>query len=206
MSEPKSINLAKFFSLLGFLVLLCSTYYLRNEVLALNHIRFSADEERARHQLKQIEESYPRRLEQHKVALENYKLQQAHYEKMMELYRTDRDEYVRLLKANFQPPQLPTEPDKPTPPDLSKKLYEINTQFRARKNQYFATAAVLNWISCAAALALAGGLLYLLLFDVNANRWFYVIALSISFIFLIGPAFHSILTSIIGFLEPPRVY
>jgi hypothetical protein len=65
---------------------------------------------------------------------------------------------------------------------------------------------VLNWIACAAALALAGGLLYLLLFDVNGNRWFYVIALSISFVFLIGPAFHSILTSIIGFLAPPSVY
>jgi hypothetical protein len=206
MPEPRTIKFAKLLALLGFLVLICSTYYLRSEVLALSHIRFSADEERARHQLKQIEASYPQQLEQHKIAMENYKLQQAHYEKMLELYRTDRDEYVRLLEAKFQPPQLPTEPVQPTPPELSKKLYEINTQFRARKNQYFATATVLNWIAGAAALALAGGLLYLLLFDVNANRWFYVIALSISFVFLIGPAFHSILTSIIGFLAPPSVY
>ena len=53
---------------------------------------------------------------------------------------------------------------------------------------------------------LVGGLVYLLMFDANGQRWHYLVALTISFVFLIGPAFDSIITGIIGFLEEPRIY
>ena len=46
----------------------------------------------------------------------------------------------------------------------------------------------------------------LLMFDVNGQRWHYLVALVISFVFLIGPAFHSIMTGIIGFLEEPGIF
>jgi hypothetical protein len=43
----------------GFLSLVTCTYYLRSEVLALSHIRFSSDEVRAAYDLKQYRESFP---------------------------------------------------------------------------------------------------------------------------------------------------
>ena len=53
---------------------------------------------------------------------------------------------------------------------------------------------------------LVGGLVYLLMFDADGQRWHYLAAMVISFVFLIGPAFHSIITGIIGFLQEPGVY
>ena len=53
---------------------------------------------------------------------------------------------------------------------------------------------------------LVGGLLYLLMFDTTGQRWHYLVALTISFVFLIGPAFHSFITLIIGFLQEPGIY
>ena len=67
------------------------------------------------------------------------------------------------------------------------------------------TTGRLNYVAWAAALALTGGLLYLLLFDRAGPRLIYLAVLLLSFVFLIGPSFHSILTTIIGFLEAPRV-
>ena len=51
-----------------------------------------------------------------------------------------------------------------------------------------------------------GGLIYLLMIDANGQHWHHSVALVISFVFLIGPAFHAILTGIIGFLEEPGIY
>lgn len=206
MSNSKSLAIAKIMALLGFLALLVCTYYLRSEVLALNHIRFSADEVRAANELKQRRESYPDRIKQHDAIMKHYELQRKHYREMLDLYQNDYDEYVKRIEDKFQLPHLPHAPRKPISPEVSEKLHEINADFRARKNQYFATSSRLNWLACTAALMLVGGLLYLLLFDTNDQRWHYLVALVISFVFLIGPAFHSIMTGIIGFLEEPRVY
>jgi len=203
MSNSKPIVVAKIMALLGFLALVVCTYYLRSEVLALSHIRFSADEVRAANDCR---ESYPDRMKQHEAGLKHYELQTEHYREMLNLYQDNYDEYVKRIEDKFQLPHLPNAPRKPTPPDVSEKLYEINTDFRTRKNQYFATSSRLNWLACAAALMLVGGLIYLLMFETNGQRWHYLVALVISFVFLIGPAFHSIMTGIIGFLEEPGVF
>ena len=206
MSNSKPIVVAKTMALLGFLALVVCTYYLRSEVLALSHIRFSADEVRAANELNQRRESYPDRMKQHEAGLKHYELQTEHYREMLDLYQNNYDEYVKRIEDKFQLPHLPNAPRRPVPPDVSEKLYEINADFRTRKNQYFATSSRLNWLACTAALMLVGGLVYLLMFDASNQRWHYLVALVISFVFLIGPAFHSIVTGIIGFLEEPRVY
>ena len=206
MPNSKPIIVAKLMALLGFLALVTCTYYLRSEVLALSHIIFSADEVRAANELKQRRESYPDRVKQHNAAIKHYELQTEHYRKMLDMYQDDYDEYVKRIEDKYDPPPLPDAPTKPDPPDVAEKLYEINTDFRTRKNQYFATSSRLNWLACIAALMLVGGLVYLLMFDANGQRWHYLVALVISFAFLIGPAFHSIITGIIGFLEEPGIY
>ena len=206
MSNSKPIVVAKIMALLGFLALVTCTYYLRSEVLALSHIKFSADEVRAANELKQLRESYPDRVKQHEAAIKHYELQTEHYRKMLDMYQNDYDEYVKRIDDRYNPPPLPFAPTKPDPPDVAEKLHEINTDFRTRKNQYFATSSRLNWLACIAALMLVGGLVYLLMFDANGHRWHYLVALVISFVFLIGPAFHSILTGIIGFLEEPGIH
>ena len=206
MSNGKVILAAKLAALVGFLALVVCSYYLRGEVLALSHIKFSADEVRGTNDLERIRESYPDRQKQHEVALKHFELETEHYRKMLELYQTNYEDYVKRIKDEFRPPPLPDAPAKPDSPEVAERLYEINAEFRARKNQYFATTSRLNWVACMAALMLVGGLVTLLLFDTKGQRWHYVAALVISFVFLIGPSFHSIITAIIGFLEEPGLY
>jgi hypothetical protein len=205
MSDKKPIIVAKVAALLGFLTLLLCTYYLRNEVLALSHIKFSADEVRAEHQLKQLRESYPDRVREYEAATKHYELQSEHYRKMLDLYHNNYDEYVKRIEDKYNPPPPPNPPVQPDAPEVSERLFQINTDFRTRKNQYFERSSRLNWVACMAALVLVGGLVFLLMFDTDGQRWHYLVALVVSFVFLIGPAFHSILTGIIGFLEEPPV-
>jgi hypothetical protein len=193
-------------TMVGFLSLVFCTYYIRSEVLALSHIRFSSDEVRAAYDLEQRRESFPDRKKQHEAGLKYYELQQKHYREMLDLYENDYDAYVKRIDDRFQLPRLPQSPSKPVPPAVSEKLFKINTNFRSRKNQYFATSSRLNWLACTAALMLVSGLIFLLMFDATSPRWHYLAALVISFVFLIGPAFHSIMTGIIGFLEGPEVF
>jgi hypothetical protein len=174
----------------------------------LNRIRFSADEARADYELKRLQETYPERIERHKVELKNYELQLEHYEKLSELYRKDLVKYLEMTKGQPQPQalQMPIRPQPPEPPEVQEKLSRINLEFRTRKARYFVMTSRLNWAAWVAALALTGGLLYLLLFDRAGPRLIYLAVLLLSFVFLIGPSFHSILTTIVGFLEAPRVY
>lgn len=55
------------------------------------------------------------------------------------------------------------------------------------------------WI---AALGLCGALLYLLMFDLEGQRMFYVVILVLSFVFMIGPVMQWLLTGIVGLLQP----
>ena len=206
MTHGKTIVVAKLASLIGFLVLVISSYYLRSEVLALSHIRFSSDQVRAANELKELRVSEPDRRQQYEAAVKQYELELEHYRKMIELYRDNYDDYVKRIEDKFQPPSLPTPPSKPTSPQVAERLYEINVDFRTRKNHYFESTRRLNWIACTAAIMLAGGLMYLLLFDLDSPRWHYVAALLLSFVFLIGPALHSIITGIVGILEEPGLY
>jgi len=260
MSSPRCLCSAKVAAILGFLVLLSSTYFLRTEVLKLNEIRFSSDETRAKHELAQLKKDHPyekeryevamknhelkqvrdkekyetatqnyahnleRRKQRHKAAQVNYELQEKHYQKMLELYLKDYEGYVQALKDKYRPPQLPAEPTppemppEPSPPQMpvrpkpprspeyTQQLSEIDAQFRAQKHHYFQVTSALNWVAMAGALCLVGGLLYLLMFDTANGRLFYFLTLVLSFVFLIGPSFHSIMSAIVGFLHAPGVY
>jgi hypothetical protein len=203
MSGTRSITFAKTIAVVGFLALLCTTYYLRHEVLVLSEIGFSADEARANYDVNQNRQDYPEALERHKVALKNYELQKEHYEEMLKLYQSDYNSYVKRLKDEYRPPQVPASPQPPRPPEYTQKLVEIDAAFRSQKHHYFEVTGSLNWIAMAAALALVGGLLYLIMFDTANGRLMYVLTLVLSFVFLIGPAFHSILSAIVGFLKAP---
>lgn len=207
MDNSRRLAAAKVISILGFLVLLASTYFLRSEVLTLNTIRSSADETRANYELEQFKKDFEYEKDRYKMAMKHYEeVETKHYEKMLDLYRTDYDKYVRLGEYDRRPPRLPTKPNPPRPPEYTQKLMEINTEFRVQKHHYFAVTSVLNWLALAAALCLVGGLLYLIMFDVANARLFYCLILVLSFIFMIGPSFHSIISAIVGFLEAPRVY
>ncbi len=205
MNMARRIILAKALVILGFLVLLSTTYQLRTEVLALNRIHFSADNARAAYDLERMKQTYPERIDRHEVEIKNYELQLKHYKEMLQLYQDNYEEYVQRVKDKYQPPRLPIKPQPPDSPKIQETLAKINTDFRARKYHYFQVVSILNWIAWGAAIALIGGLLYLLMFDVEGQRWFYVVILVLSFVFLIGPAFHSILSAIVGFLRAPSL-
>ena len=203
MTNDRFLTPAKLITIAGFVVLLSTTYYLRTEVLTLNKIRLSSDEARAEYQLEQFKENFPREEKRYKVATGNYELQMEHYEEMLNLYLTNTEEYMRRVERGYRPPQMPSRPTPPEPPQYKQKLAEINVEFRARKHHYFEVTSVLNWVAMVAALSLVAGLLYLTLFDTANGRIGYIIVLSLSFIFLIGPSFHSIISAIVGFLKAP---
>ncbi len=214
MGTKKSLAVAKTVSIIGFAMLLICTYGLRSEVLKLNRIKFSADEEIAINQAERYRETHPQRVAAHVVELKQHEMQKAHYERQMEHYnmlielqQADLEEYSRLSTdggLEFPPlPRVPRMPSPPEPPGIQDRLVEINTKFAAQRFHYFDMTAKLTWVACIGAIALAGGLMYLLMFDVNGSRVFYVIILLISFVFMIGPSFHTIMSAIVGFLQMP---
>ena len=87
----KYLNLAKTFSIIGFLCLLASTYLLRSEVLELNEIRFSSESLKSDEDMRQLKENHPLRLREYEVKKNNHELQMAHYREMLDLYQTEYD-------------------------------------------------------------------------------------------------------------------
>ena len=206
MTNEKKIVTAKVLGIAGFLVLLTATYYIRSQVLALNSIRFSADNLRAQRRLEKWKEGYAQRVSDYEARVKDYEIRMAHYKEMLELYRTDYDEYIARKWDEYEPPKRPGKPSKPQPPEERDEFREINARFIAQKHHYFASMRYMNWIAWLAALLLVGSLLYLLMFDTEGKRIFYVVLLLLSFVFMIGPSFHSIMSAIVGFLRAPGVY
>lgn len=200
------IIIVKSITIVAFMVTLCATYYLRSEVLELNRIRFSSENVRAEQNLKEMEESHPVRIAEYKVQTKNYELQMEHYKEMLELYQTDYDEYVKRLKDDYRPPQIPRKPQKPRSPELSDELGKINAEFRTQQYHYFDSTSRLNWVCCISALLLVGGLLFLIMFETGSQKVLYLIVLLLSFVFMIGPSFQSIMSAIVGFLRAPPIY
>jgi len=206
MAVESRLNTAKICCLTGFLILLATTYWLRSEVLGLTRIRFSADERRVELERKQNRESFADRQKEYEIAQKNYDLQLKHYEKLMALYEQDFEAYTRLPRENLAVPQIPSHPVTPTSPEITDQFREIQIDFVLRRYRYFTVSEIGNWIACCAAVLLVGGLLYLLLFDAQTNRFVYVASLLLSFVFLIGPSFHSVLSVVIGLLKGPDGY
>ena len=153
---------------------------------------------------KNLNESLPERTKEYQNSLKQYEIQKKHYDEMLDLYESDYEEYVKRIKDKFVPPSMPRSPAKPVSPELSDEMQKIAIEFRKKQSHYFESTSKLNWVSCVAALALVGGLLYLLLFDLEGKRLFYVVLLVLSFIFMIGPSFHSIMSALAGFLQAPQ--
>ena len=151
-----------------------------------------------------IEESSPVRKKEYEAKLGQYQIQKKHYEEMLDLYKSDYEEYVKRLKDEFAPPIMPRSPVKPLSPKVSDDMREKVIEFREQQSKYFNSTSKLNWISCLAALSLVGGLLYLLMFDLEGKRIFYLVLIVLSFVFMIGPSFHSLMSALAGFLQAPQ--
>ncbi len=202
----KYLNLAKWLSILGFLCLLCSTYLIRSEVLELNEIRFSSESLKSDEAMRELKENHPLRVQEYEVQKKNHDLKMEHYQEMLDLYQSDYDEYVRRIKDKYNPPHLPSKPQPPRPPEVGQKLAETTLAFRKQQHKYFKMTKQLNFVSLFSALLLVGGLLFLLMFDKGKERILYLAVLALSFFFMIGPSFHSILSAIVGFLQAPNPF
>ena len=199
-----SIKLAKFITIISFLVLLFSTYFLRSKVLELNTIRMSSQNVMVEETEKNLNNSLPQRTKEYENKLKQYEIQKKHYDEMLDLYQSDYEEYVKRIKDKFVPPRMPPNPVKPLSPEISDEMQKISIEFRKKQSHYFESTSKMNWVSCVAALTLVGGLLYLLLFDLQGKRLFYMVLLVLSFIFMIGPSFHSLMSALAGFLQAPH--
>ena len=203
-SMKRDIAIAKYTTIAAFLLLLFSTYYLRSQVLTLNTIRLSSNNIMAEEARKGMEASFPARQKEYELQMGHFEMEKKHYEDMLDLYKTNYEEYVKRVGDKFTPPRMPRKPTPPVSPELSDELTKVGIEFRDQQYDYFNSTSKLNWIACIAAMSLVGGLLYLLMFDVNGKRIFYIVILVLSFIFMIGPSFHSIMSAIVGFLQAPH--
>lgn len=206
MIYAQRIAAATICAIVGFLILVVISYWLRSEVLGMSRIRFSADEKKVELERQRSRETFPERQKQYEVSIKNYEIERDHYETMMELYQRDLEEYARLTKDRLAPPQMPHRPEPPKPPEVEDEFQQIQSEFVSRRYRYFVVSEYGNWVACLGALLLAGGLLYLLMFDLQGSRFLYFMLLAFSFLFLIGPSLQSILSALIGLMEGPRAY
>ncbi len=188
------------------MILVVISYWLRSEVLGLSRIHFSADEKKVELDRQRSRDTFPERQKQYEIALKNHEVQVKHYEKMMEVYQRDLEQYAELTKNALQPPQMPSQPEPPRAPEVDDQFQSIQAEFVSRKYRYFVVSESGNWIACLGALLLAGGLLYLLMFDLNGNRLYYFMVLVFSFVFLIGPSLQSVMSALIGLMHGPHAY
>lgn len=202
MTSTRAILWAKATTIVGFLVLLSTTYILRGEALTLSRIGFSADKAAADLEQRRAQETYPERVKRHQVEIKNHQLQLKHYEEMLDLYHRDYTSYAKRLKDDYEPPQLPEPPEAPPPAEFERRLAEIKVEFHQQRFHYFRMTTTLNWVAWISALAVVGGLLCLLMFDLNGQRVYYVVMLVLTFVFMIGPAMQSLLSGIVGLLQP----
>jgi hypothetical protein len=198
--------LIKLVTVAAFLVTLSTTYYLRCEVLKLSEIRSSSESRRAEEDLKERRASYGQRLADYEAQVRQYDIESTHYQEMLGLFKNNYDEYVRRLADKYSPPQPPRRPQKPQSPEISDKFAKISADFRAQQHHYFAASARLNWVAGASAMVLVAGLLLLIMFDTAGPRLLYLAVLVLSFVFMIGLSFHSILSAIVGFMQAPRAF
>ena len=117
-----SIKLAKFITIISFLVLLFSTYFLRSKVLELNTIRMSSQNVMAEENEKSLNDSLPQRTKEYENKLKQYEIQKKHYDEMLDLYQSDYEEYVKRIKDKFVPPRMPPNPVKPLSPEISDEM------------------------------------------------------------------------------------
>ena len=135
----KNITIAKFITIISFLILLFSTYYLRSQVLKLNTIRMSSQNVMIDQERRDLEESSPVRKKEYEAKLGQYQIQKKHYEEMLDLYKSDYEEYVKRLKDKFAPPMMPRSPVKPLSPDVSDEMRKIGIEFRDQQFKYFSS-------------------------------------------------------------------
>ncbi len=83
--SPRILTAIKGVTIAGFLVLLCSTYFLRSEVIRLNEIRFRADDALAKHNLQEHRNAHDDREAEYQAALKHHAIEQQHYRDMLEL-------------------------------------------------------------------------------------------------------------------------
>jgi hypothetical protein len=202
----KGLVVAKYVAIAAFVATLFTTYYLRSEVLTLSKIRFSAEQVKAEEAQRERKISYPDRSAEYQAQMKHFEIKQEHYRKMLGLYQDNYDEYVKRIHDGYHPPDLPAKPQKPQSPQLSDELANINMEFKAQQYHYFDSTSQLNWVCCVSALLLVASLLFLIMFETGGQRMLYLAVLVLSFVFMIGPAFHSILSAVVGFLEAPRIF
>ncbi|MBX3353442.1 MAG: hypothetical protein KF684_10975 [Phycisphaeraceae bacterium] len=196
--DQRSLKIPKTIALVCFLILVACTYTVRGKVIELNEVRLSSDHARAEAGMEAFLGSYEAR----RAA---YDAERAVYERDMRLFNENLEEFLReqserRMSGMSRAPQMPMPPQTP---EVTSELARINAEFRAARHEYFKMARWLNLVAGLASLGLVGSLVYLAMTDRETGRWVYLGVLSVAFVFLIGPSFHTVLSSIVSALKPP---
>jgi hypothetical protein len=190
------LRIAKVTTVLSFLVLLLCTYIVRGQALDLNRMRLSADAARAAEDLATFEATYDDRVAAYEMA-------QEHYRRQVERFRADYDAWLASAQERGMMAPSPLPPRAPQSPEATRRLAEISAEYRAARYTYIEALGGVNGLAALAALVLTTSLLTLVLGDTNPGRWMYLALLGLAFVFMIGPALHSVLTGVMSAMRPP---
>lgn len=197
--------LAKIIVIASMLCLLGTTFVLRAKILTLVNFLMTGQDIVATERMDRFHAAEDDRQSEYVAALARFEIGMEQYRSLLQLYQDDLDAYRKRTNEGrmTQPPPIPEKPRLPRTPEVQRTLAEINSNFRDARNSYFRFATALNGFVAVCALLLIGGLLFLMFFDASNGRLMYIVVLAISFVFIIGPAFHSALTFAAYQLNPP---
>lgn len=179
-------------------ILMLLTYVNRAKVLELTRLRASAEDVVAKQDIADFVESYESRQANYEMAMEDY-------QRSMEQYRTDYEAYAASFAQRGGRPMPPRMPVKPQPPEVTRRLAEINVDFRHKRFAYYRDLERTVGVAGLAATVLTLCLLALLFMETGSARWAYAALLALCFTFLIGPALYTMLAGIVGVTRAPTV-
>ena len=201
----KAIIASKAVVIICMACLLLTTYMLRSQVLSLINSIIDGEDIVEVELMDRFEASEPDRKAAYEAALGRYEIQMKRYRELLNLYQKDPEAYARQTREGrpVGAPPVPFKPEPPQTPEVQQQLAETNAEFRQTRQRYFKNAKRLNMFVGLCAIGLIGGLLFLIMFDPEKSRLAYLVVLVVSFVFVIGPALHSVVSLMAYGLQPP---
>lgn len=203
-SMPAWLKAVRWITVSGFVILLFTVYILRAQVVEITAMKYRVEDESRKVSDRRYEENFELRKKDYELQKQAYQMRVAHYNKMVKRFQEDYDTYRK--ERHPEAPIPPRLPEPPSNPEEQKKVRELTTEFIAHRFGFYTTLYILCFVNLLGAAMLVGGIVTLILFERPKGRLAWLGLLVLSFVFLIGPAFHTILSALVGWLKIAPAY
>lgn len=200
----RMIPLAKLLCLLSLIALISCMFVVRHGAASVLATRATAVDRLASFSHEQELARFDERRDEYESRMAAYELQLARQRQLLELSKTDPDEFLnRVTQAQPYQASLPYRPYPPIGPELRQELIAINAAFERERAAFFDSlgpVAAVGWI---ATILFVCTLAYCALFEQGVGRFASLAVLVVGLVFLIGPAMYMINISAVSRMQPP---